>query len=300
MHHASPSHSQTPFPFQHPNTPTRKPSPSPIKKHKAQAHLTRMIKSTTTPRLDQIQYHLLGPTPSPKMSTSASASPSPLATTTDPTTPIYFWREYSSEPHAFLSQWYRAPFLAPLTPCQTPTFSPPSTPPNASDMQVFQTAEQYMMYRKAILFEDAHIAAKVLQTPNPKKQKALGRKVEGFEPAKWDVWKEGIVEEVNFPLTYLLYPLFLFLFLFFSFLFFPSSSSMVKKTCSFPLHENIIDIPSPPSNANRATTTNSPTPNPRNQASDPSCCRPAIASWWKRVRLIGSGGLGLRPRRRGR
>ena len=72
-----------------------------------------------------------------------------------------------------------------------------------------------MMYRKAILFEDAHIAAKVLQTPNPKKQKALGRKVEGFEPAKWDVWKEGIVEEVNFP--YPLYPLFfLFSFLFFS------------------------------------------------------------------------------------
>ncbi|CAF9909676.1 MAG: hypothetical protein HETSPECPRED_009493 [Heterodermia speciosa] len=131
-------------------------------------------------------------------SPSTSASPSPLATTTDLSTPIYFWREYSSEPHAFLSQWYRVPFLAPLTPCQTPTFSPPSTPPTASDMQIFQTAEQYMMYRKAILFEDAHIAAKVLQTPDPRKQKALGRKVEGFEPAKWDVWKEGIVEEGNY------------------------------------------------------------------------------------------------------
>ena len=56
-----------------------------------------------------------------------------------------------------------------------------------------------MMYRKATLFDDAHIAAKILQQPDPKKQKALGRKVSGFEGGKWDVWKEGIVEEVRFP-----------------------------------------------------------------------------------------------------
>ena len=91
-----------------------------------------------------------------------------------------------------------------------------------------------MMYRKAILFEDAHIAAKVLQTPDPRKQKALGRKVEGFEPAKWDVWKEGIVEEVNFPLTYPLYPLFfsLFFLFFFSFLVFDVGKKK-KKTVLF-------------------------------------------------------------------
>ncbi|KAL8787094.1 MAG: hypothetical protein Q9195_007921 [Heterodermia aff. obscurata] len=42
-------------------------------------------------------------------------------------------------------------------------------------MQVFQTAEQYMMYRKATLFSDTEIAAKILQTPKPRKQKELGR-----------------------------------------------------------------------------------------------------------------------------
>ena len=61
----------------------------------------------------------------------------------------------------------------------------------------FLTTEQYMMYHKALLFADTAIAAKILREPEPKKQKALGRKVKGFDPRVWDERKEAIVEEGN-------------------------------------------------------------------------------------------------------
>ena len=59
-----------------------------------------------------------------------------------------------------------------------------------------------MMYRKATLFGDEEIAGKFLKEPEAKKQKALGRKVRGFEGGRWDGWREGIVEEVRgfFPI----------------------------------------------------------------------------------------------------
>ena len=53
-----------------------------------------------------------------------------------------------------------------------------------------------MMYRKATLFGDEEIAVQILREPEPKRQKALGRKVRGFEGGRWDEWREGIVEEV--------------------------------------------------------------------------------------------------------
>ena len=45
----------------------------------------------------------------------------------------------------------------------------------------FNTAEQYMMYRKASLFNDINIAMEILNTPNPEEQKHLGRKVKNFD-----------------------------------------------------------------------------------------------------------------------
>lgn len=41
------------------------------------------------------------------------------------------------------------------------------------------------------------MASRILQTPNPKTQQALGRKVQGFDKQKWDAKKSGIVEEGN-------------------------------------------------------------------------------------------------------
>lgn len=99
--------------------------------------------------------------------------------------PVFFWREFE-EPYGFLSQWYPSPFTA--------TASNGSQ--NTSEM-TFLTTEQYMMYHKATLFNDNGIADKIMLEPDPQKQKALGRKVKGFENKKWKGKRDKIVEDGN-------------------------------------------------------------------------------------------------------
>lgn len=50
----------------------------------------------------------------------------------------------------------------------------------------FSCAEQAMMLIKANTFGDSEIAKKIMATKDPKEQKALGRKVKGFDPVVWD------------------------------------------------------------------------------------------------------------------
>ena len=61
----------------------------------------------------------------------------------------------------------------------------------------FSTAEQYMMYHKALLFNDNEIANKILKTNNPKEQKRLGRLVSGFNEGLWNEKKLNIVISGN-------------------------------------------------------------------------------------------------------
>lgn len=89
--------------------------------------------------------------------------------------PLYFHHADS-----FLSQWYPSPFTSPAHPSIT-----------------FATAEQYMMYRKALLFSDTSTAAAILKTTKPGAQKKLGRQVKGFDEGVWEREREGIVEEGN-------------------------------------------------------------------------------------------------------
>jgi ribA/ribD-fused uncharacterized protein len=57
----------------------------------------------------------------------------------------------------------------------------------------FNCAEQYMMHGKALLFDDADSAAKILAADHPREHKALGRKVKNFDDAKWKRGREAIV-----------------------------------------------------------------------------------------------------------
>ncbi len=50
----------------------------------------------------------------------------------------------------------------------------------------FSSAEQYMMYKKAILFKDWEIAKEILQTRDPRIVKKLGREVKNFRKLDWD------------------------------------------------------------------------------------------------------------------
>lgn len=61
----------------------------------------------------------------------------------------------------------------------------------------FNCAEQYMMYQKALLFKNEDIAEKILATDVPGKQKALGRKVKGFDAEIWEDNREQIVFDAN-------------------------------------------------------------------------------------------------------
>ena len=71
------------------------------------------------------------------------------------------------------SQWYRCRFEA--------------------GGHAFHCAEQYMMHGKALLFDDADVAAQILTVDSPKKHKELGRKVKGFDDAVWKANRENIV-----------------------------------------------------------------------------------------------------------
>ncbi|SLM38106.1 Conserved hypothetical protein CHP02464 [Lasallia pustulata] len=105
------------------------------------------------------------------------------ASTTSFGAPIFFWREFE-HPYGFLSQWYPSAFTAP--------HPLPNHPP-----MTFLTTEQYMMYHKAMLFRDDETAVKIMAATEPRKQKALGRKVKDFTAEVWEQNREKIVEEGN-------------------------------------------------------------------------------------------------------
>ena len=106
-----------------------------------------------------------------------------LTSNTASTIPVYFWGP--STENGYLSQWYYQPFNAPLSESSESTFT-------------FLTSEQYMMYRKAILFNDTQIAHQILETKKPSEQKSLGRKVKNFDGAIWNQHKLKIVEDGNY------------------------------------------------------------------------------------------------------
>jgi len=95
-------------------------------------------------------------------------------------THIYFLKNY-------LSNWYKSPFH----------FKTLTKPIIVGKLLLFDCGEQYMMWRKAVLFEDFEIATKILMSSNPKEQKTLGRQVRNYNDKIWadqrfDIMVEGL------------------------------------------------------------------------------------------------------------
>jgi ribA/ribD-fused uncharacterized protein len=65
------------------------------------------------------------------------------------------------------------------------------------DGRSFASAEHYMMWRKALLFGDDVVAARVLAARTPGEAKALGREVSGFSEPDWVSERLQIVVEGN-------------------------------------------------------------------------------------------------------
>jgi len=75
------------------------------------------------------------------------------------------------------SQWHKSPFTL--------------------DGTIYNTAEQYMMAEKARLFGDEEMRDRILATSDPREQKALGRRVRGFDEARWNAAARDIVYRGN-------------------------------------------------------------------------------------------------------
>jgi len=62
----------------------------------------------------------------------------------------------------------------------------------------FTHAEQYMMYKKAMLFSDTATAAEIMKATHPREQKALGRKVANFNKEEWEKNCKQYVYDANY------------------------------------------------------------------------------------------------------
>ena len=85
---------------------------------------------------------------------------------------------YSSS-HPF-SNWYACPFV--------------------HEGKQYNCSEQYMMYKKAMLFGDHEVADMIMEQNSPRKQKFLGRQVRGYVDEVWmgkcqDIMVPGLVSK---------------------------------------------------------------------------------------------------------
>lgn len=63
---------------------------------------------------------------------------------------------------------------------------------------VFQNSEQAMMFAKAQFFDDPRLAYQILDTPDPRLAKALGRKVHNFDEAVWTQVSLELVADIQY------------------------------------------------------------------------------------------------------
>ncbi|MFD5831676.1 NADAR family protein [Lentzea sp. NPDC060358] len=94
---------------------------------------------------------------------------------------LFFWRHQPEHDGGIgkgcLSQWWPCTFVA--------------------DGREFPSAEHYMMWRKALLFDDAAVAAQILAARTPAEAQVLGRRVAGFSDDVWESSRLGIVVDGN-------------------------------------------------------------------------------------------------------
>jgi ribA/ribD-fused uncharacterized protein len=65
------------------------------------------------------------------------------------------------------------------------------------DVQEYSSAEQFMMYHKAMIFLDRKIAQQIMQTDDVRKIKDLGRQVKNYDEYVWKYFRSKVVYEGN-------------------------------------------------------------------------------------------------------
>lgn len=79
------------------------------------------------------------------------------------------------EENGYLSNWYLSNFVI--------------------DGVLFSSMEQYMMYKKAMCFDDEKVAREILETKDVAKIKALGRQVSNYNDSIWNGMRQIIIYE---------------------------------------------------------------------------------------------------------
>ena len=104
---------------------------------------------------------------------------------------IYFWETESP-----FSQWHSSVFTGP-TYMWDNNFLNQLMKKGYPKERKFSSAEQWMMYCKAMLFLDLEIADKIMVTDNSRKIKQLGREVKRFNENTWKVFRWRFIYEGN-------------------------------------------------------------------------------------------------------
>lgn len=94
---------------------------------------------------------------------------------------LFFWGHTpykdNSVDKSCLSQWYKCSFVV--------------------DNITYNTAEQYMMAKKAMLFNDIQIFERIMNANHPNEFKKLGREVKNFDIDVWESNRFNIVVDGN-------------------------------------------------------------------------------------------------------
>jgi ribA/ribD-fused uncharacterized protein len=94
---------------------------------------------------------------------------------------LFFWGHRPSKDGSIkkscFSQWWKSDF--------------------SENSIVYKTAEQYMMAKKAELFNDTEIQNAIINNEDPRESQKLGRLVKGFNQEVWDNNKYEIVKQAN-------------------------------------------------------------------------------------------------------
>ena len=79
------------------------------------------------------------------------------------------------EENGYLSNWYLSNFIV--------------------EGILFSSMEQYMMYKKAMCFDDQLVASKILETKDVAEIKALGRQVSNYNDSIWNGMRQILIYE---------------------------------------------------------------------------------------------------------
>lgn len=79
------------------------------------------------------------------------------------------------EENGYLSNWYLSNFII--------------------EGMLFSSMEQYMMYKKAMCFDDKTVANKILETKDVAEIKALGRQVSNYNDSIWNGMRQILIYE---------------------------------------------------------------------------------------------------------